>query len=154
MRVTMTTPSSSGSTDSDLAYQVEILQGVSRTFALTIPQLPGTLRHAVGNAYLLCRITDTVEDEPALSAGQKQAFSKRFVEVVAVRAEAESFAHDLGALLAPATTASERDLSPTPPGSFASPTGCGPPSSAHSNAACESCRRAWRSFSSARHRMD
>ncbi len=106
----MTTPSSSGSTDSDLAYQVEILQGVSRTFALTIPQLPGTLRHAVGNAYLLCRIIDTVEDEPALSVGQKQAFSKRFVEVVAGRAEAESFARDLGAVLSSATTASERDL--------------------------------------------
>ena len=34
----------------DLAYQDEILQGVSRTFALTIPQLPDALEQVVGNA--------------------------------------------------------------------------------------------------------
>ena len=39
---------------SDLAYQAGIMQCVSRTFALTIPQLPGALRDVVGNAYLLC----------------------------------------------------------------------------------------------------
>ena len=53
---------------SDEAYQDEILPHVSRTFALTIPQLPAALRTAVTNAYLLCRIADTIEDEPALSA--------------------------------------------------------------------------------------
>ena len=47
----------------DEAYQAYSLQGVSRTFALTIPQLPHQLRLPVGNAYLLCRITDTIEDE-------------------------------------------------------------------------------------------
>ena len=52
----------------DLAWQHAILQEVSRTFALTIPQLPSGLRDVVGNAYLLCRIADTIEDEPALSA--------------------------------------------------------------------------------------
>ena len=61
-------------TASDLAYQAEMLQCVSRTFALTIPQLPGALRDVVGNAYLLCRIADTIEDEPTLPAWQKQAF--------------------------------------------------------------------------------
>ena len=48
-------------------YQDQILPHVSRTFALTIPQLPDALRVAVTNAYLLCRIADTIEDEPALS---------------------------------------------------------------------------------------
>ncbi|MDL1867558.1 phytoene synthase, partial [Betaproteobacteria bacterium PRO4] len=43
----------------DARYQEHILQGVSRTFALTIPQLPPALREVVGNAYLLCRIVDT-----------------------------------------------------------------------------------------------
>ena len=96
--------------NNDLAYQTEILQGVSRTFALTIPQLPCPLCDVVGNAYLLCRITDTIEDEPALSIAQKQAFLERFVEVVAGREEAESFAFELSALLSSSTTASERDL--------------------------------------------
>ena len=83
---------------------------MSRTFALTIPQLPGGLRNVVGNAYLLCRITDTIEDEPALSAGQKQAFAERFIDVVAGRAAVEPFARELGAGLSPSTTASEHDL--------------------------------------------
>jgi hypothetical protein len=34
----------------------QLLEGVSRTFAFTIPQLPGGLRETVTNAYLLCRI--------------------------------------------------------------------------------------------------
>ena len=106
----MTRSSANGSRDSDLAYQEEILQGVSRTFALTIPQLPDPLREVVGNAYLLCRITDTIEDEPALSAPQKRAFSERFVEVVSGREGAQPFARDLGALLSSATTESEHDL--------------------------------------------
>ena len=106
----MTTSFSNGSTSGDLAYQVHILQDVSRTFALTIPQLPDPLREVVGNAYLLCRITDTIEDEPALSAAQKQAFSERFVDVVAGREEPEPFARELGALLSPSTTPGERDL--------------------------------------------
>ena len=106
----MATPSSNELANSDLAYQEEILQGVSRTFALTIPQLPDKLRDVVGNAYLLCRITDTIEDEPALSAGQKRAFAERFAEVVAGRAEAEPFARELGALLSSSTTPSEHDL--------------------------------------------
>ena len=106
----MTASSLDGMTASDLAYQAGILQCVSRTFALTIPQLPGALRDVVGNAYLLCRIADTIEDEPTLSAGQKQAFAERFVEVVAGREAAEPFARELGAGLSSATTAGEHDL--------------------------------------------
>ena len=60
----MAAPSSDGMTASDLAYQAEMLQCVSRTFALTIPQLPGALRDVVGNAYLLCRIADTLDGAP------------------------------------------------------------------------------------------
>ena len=68
----MTGSSPTTAMNSDFVYQTDILQGVSRTFALTIPQLPGPLRDVVGNAYLLCRITDTIEDEPSLSPIQKQ----------------------------------------------------------------------------------
>jgi farnesyl-diphosphate farnesyltransferase len=48
-----------------------ILPAVSRTFALSIRLLPGDLGAAVRCAYLLCRIADTVEDEPNLAAELK-----------------------------------------------------------------------------------
>ena len=104
------TAASAFQANDDVAYQNHVLQGVSRTFALTIPQLPGTLSDVVGNAYLLCRIADTIEDEPALSVAQKQAFSERFVEVVGGRESAERFARELHPLLSPAMQESERDL--------------------------------------------
>jgi len=40
----------------------ELLEGVSRTFALSIPRLPEPLREEVVIAYLLMRIADTFED--------------------------------------------------------------------------------------------
>jgi farnesyl-diphosphate farnesyltransferase len=58
----------------------EILPAVSRTFALSIRVLPGTLGHAVLIAYLLCRIADTVEDEPTLSAERKAELLTLFLE--------------------------------------------------------------------------
>ena len=106
----MTASSPTGPAQSDLAYQSEILQGVSRTFALNIPQLPGALRDVVGNVYALCRIADTIEDEPALSPAQKQAFSERFIDVVAGRAEVAPFSCELGALLSSSSTEREQDL--------------------------------------------
>ena len=59
---------------SDGDFQSLLLEGVSRTFALTIPQLPAKLYGVVANAYLLCRIVDTIEDEVSLSAAQKKYF--------------------------------------------------------------------------------
>ncbi|CAN5199827.1 phytoene/squalene synthase family protein [soil metagenome] len=52
----------------------EVLPAVSRTFALSIRVLPGELGRAVLTAYLLCRIADTLEDEPVLPAAAKAAF--------------------------------------------------------------------------------
>ena len=95
---------------SDFAYQAEILQGVSRSFAFTIPQLPDPLRDVVGNAYLLCRIADTIEDEPALSAAQKRDFSQRFLGVVEGREDPAVFARALSGSLSPSSTDRERDL--------------------------------------------
>ena len=106
----MTVSSPKGPAQSDLAYQSEILQGVSRTFALNIPQLPGALRDVVGNVYALCRIADTIEDEPALSPAQKQAFSERFIAVVAGRGDVAPFSRELSALLSPSSTEREHDL--------------------------------------------
>jgi len=53
------------------AFCREILPGVSRTFSLSIRLLPGDLGAAVRCAYLLCRIADTIEDEPQLAAQDK-----------------------------------------------------------------------------------
>ena len=93
-----------------IAYQSDILNHVSRTFALTIPQLPDELRVAVGNAYLLCRITDTIEDTPAVETENKAAFADRLVAVIKGQEEAASFGRDLGRLLPASTDESERDL--------------------------------------------
>jgi farnesyl-diphosphate farnesyltransferase len=53
------------------AFCREILPSVSRTFALSIRLLPGELGAAVRDAYLLCRIADTLEDAPELAAEEK-----------------------------------------------------------------------------------
>jgi len=95
---------------SDAVYQDQILPHVSRTFALTIPQLPAELRISVTNAYLLCRIADTIEDEPALSPPETQAYMQRFVSVLAGRGDAESLARELETRLSDRTLPSERDL--------------------------------------------
>lgn len=91
--------------------QDQLLPGVSRTFALTIPQLPEPLRTSVTNAYLLCRIADTIEDEPTLSAAQKQAFHDRFHAIVAGGSESpERFSAELHPLLTESMTEDEREL--------------------------------------------
>lgn len=94
----------------DEAYQTAILQGVSRTFALTIPQLPMPLARAVGNAYLLCRIADTIEDDARLPLDAKEFHATRFVRVVAGLDDAEAFSRDLHAALSLSATPAERDL--------------------------------------------
>jgi farnesyl-diphosphate farnesyltransferase len=96
--------------DPDFRYQEQILPHVSRTFALTIPQLPAALRSTVSNAYLLCRIADTIEDEPALSAAETQAFLQRFTAVVAGTEEAGPLADELVPRLSDRTLPAEREL--------------------------------------------
>lgn len=94
----------------NMAYQEHILPDVSRTFALTIPQLPGEQRRAVSNAYLLCRIADTVEDEAALDADLKQTYLDLLTDVVQGRARAEEFAHRVHPVLTQSASDAERDL--------------------------------------------
>src|SRR2546423_4679957 len=94
----------------DALYQDRILPHVSRTFALTIPQLPPDLRTAVTSAYLLCRIADTIEDEPALSAAEPSASLQRFPRVVCGREQAASLARELEQRLSERTLPAERDL--------------------------------------------
>jgi farnesyl-diphosphate farnesyltransferase len=98
------------SVSSDEVYQDHILPYVSRTFALTIPQLPLGLRTAVTCAYLLCRIADTIEDEPALSPPETLAFLQRFSAVLAGREEPGPLAREIEQRLTDRTLATERDL--------------------------------------------
>src|ERR1700761_3343949 len=95
---------------SDEAYQDRILPGVSRTFALTIPELPAGLRTSVTNAYLLCRIADTIEDEPALTPEESLIFLQRFVAVLYGKEPAAALARDLGPELSEQTLLAEREL--------------------------------------------
>lgn len=48
-----------------------LLEGSSRTFALSIPLLPEPLRQETTIAYLLFRVADTFEDEPVWSTTEK-----------------------------------------------------------------------------------
>jgi farnesyl-diphosphate farnesyltransferase len=98
------------SVSSDEVYQDQILPHVSRTFALTIPQLPLALSIPVTSAYLLCRIADTIEDEPALSASETLAFLQRFSAVVGGTDEPAALARDLEHRLSDRTLPTERDL--------------------------------------------
>jgi farnesyl-diphosphate farnesyltransferase len=97
-------------TRSDEDYQCEILVHVSRTFALTIPELPAGLRLTVTSAYLLCRIADTIEDEPTLSPEDKLQFLQHFSHVVGGQADAGALVAELSPRLSERTPARERDL--------------------------------------------
>jgi farnesyl-diphosphate farnesyltransferase len=98
------------SVSSDEVYQDQILPHVSRTFALTIPQLPDGLRAPVTSAYLLCRIADTIEDEPALSPPETLAFLQRFAAVLAGDGAPGPLAREIALRLSDRTLATERDL--------------------------------------------
>jgi farnesyl-diphosphate farnesyltransferase len=91
-------------------YQDQILPHVSRTFALTIPRLPPRLRTTVTNAYLLCRIADTIEDEPALSPTETRVFLERFTNVVAGTEAAAPLVHEVTPRLSERTLPAEREL--------------------------------------------
>jgi farnesyl-diphosphate farnesyltransferase len=95
---------------SDGVLQSRLLDGVSRTFALTIPRLPPALAGVVSNAYLLCRIVDTIEDEPAMDLDQKRHFSERFVDAVAGTGNPDAFASELAPLLSRSTIPAEHEL--------------------------------------------
>ena len=96
--------------ESDFQFQSRMLREVSRTFALTIPVLPIGLREAVGNAYLLCRIADTIEDEPALPLKQKKRSSAQFISILTGDHDATRLAFDLKQQLSAKTIPGEHEL--------------------------------------------
>jgi farnesyl-diphosphate farnesyltransferase len=119
----------------DLDYQRSILPGVSRTFALTIPVLPHKLAVVMTNAYLLCRLADTIEDDPALTHEQKSHFHARFVAVVKGADDAGAFAAELAPLLSARMLPAEHDLVRNAPAVIRVTHGC----SSEERAALERC---------------
>jgi farnesyl-diphosphate farnesyltransferase len=80
-----------------------MVRKVSRTFSLSIEQLPGQLRDAVSVAYLMFRLADGIEDHSELPADRKVALLTRWVTVLEGRASAEKLIEDV------------RDLDPADP---------------------------------------
>lgn len=91
-------------------FQYRHLTGVSRSFALTIPRLPPALSLAVGNAYLLCRMADIIEDDPAIGYADTCLLFDQLLGVIETGSGAEAFARESQALLGPATGPAERRL--------------------------------------------
>ncbi|MGH8162425.1 MAG: squalene/phytoene synthase family protein [Gammaproteobacteria bacterium] len=101
---------SAGAAAVDFVLQRELLDGVSRTFALTLPALPERLERVVGNAYLLCRIADTIEDAADLDAAAQREFCERFIAIVEGAGEPGAFAREFAPHLAAHASADERRL--------------------------------------------
>lgn len=99
-----------GTCDPDFMYESEILKKVSRSFALTIPELPDGLERAVTNAYLICRIVDTIEDDEELPLDKKAEFLEQFIRVVSARESAEQFVEGVSLLLSESIPEAEREL--------------------------------------------
>jgi farnesyl-diphosphate farnesyltransferase len=94
----------------DENYQNYILEKVSRTFALTIPQLPNGMSRVVSNAYLLCRIADTIEDDKEMSPNDKRVFSNFFNDVISGDMKAAEFSVKLEPLLSDSISIYEKQL--------------------------------------------
>ncbi len=69
-----------------------MVRQVSRTFALSIEQLPPLLRDAVSVAYLMFRISDGIEDHEAMPATRKIALLEEWAAVLEGRAPAAGLA--------------------------------------------------------------
>ena len=91
-------------------YQRYILPYVSRTFALTIPQLPAPVCDTVANAYLLCRIADTIEDDSALATADKSQAHEDFLAVLKGASDPRAFGRACAESLSGATPPHEREL--------------------------------------------
>jgi farnesyl-diphosphate farnesyltransferase len=94
----------------DLELQQRLLPGVSRTFALTIPQLPTGLREVVVNAYLLCRLVDTIEDDPQLAPADKAALMAEMLRALEDDASAAALVQHLVPRLSSAMSPAEHEL--------------------------------------------
>ncbi|MFB6173274.1 MAG: phytoene/squalene synthase family protein [Halobacteriales archaeon] len=72
----------SGPARGDVEWCYEIVQDVSRTFALTIGELEEPLSREICVGYLLCRVPDTIEDASHIPPGEQIALLERYLEVI------------------------------------------------------------------------
>jgi len=66
----------------DLAWCHDIVQDVSRTFAITIDVLEEPMSSAICVGYLLCRIPDTIEDADHIPPDEQERLLRRYDAVV------------------------------------------------------------------------
>ncbi len=90
-----------GDVEAARAYCRAVLPRVSRTFALNIGLLRGTLGEAVLQAYLFCRIADTVEDSPHLDPARRAELLAGYRELFPLREGWGAAAKSWAAALAP-----------------------------------------------------
>jgi farnesyl-diphosphate farnesyltransferase len=87
-----------GPVPADRARCAQLLPSVSRTFAITIRVLPGSLRDAVTIAYLLCRIADVFEDsnriDPRTRKGKLLSMAEAFAAITDRSDDAEGDGHE------------------------------------------------------------
>lgn len=93
-----------------MVFQQQLLEGVSRSFAFTIPELPWALRNVVANAYLLFRAADTIEDEDVLTLEQKELFWEELIGSVSGKEPFERLRNLLPLLLSTKTLPTERAI--------------------------------------------
>jgi farnesyl-diphosphate farnesyltransferase len=86
------------STPVDMRQHYQSLRDVSRTFALSIEQLPAGLRDSITIAYLLFRVSDALEDQPELPAHEKSSLLRLWVEVLEGRQPVEHLTAALSGL--------------------------------------------------------
>jgi farnesyl-diphosphate farnesyltransferase len=87
-----------------------LLQGVSRSFYLSIRLLPARLRRPVGLAYLLARATDTVADTAASPVEQRQAMLSLLTQSIGQMRAAPGLESQARQFAAYQTDAREREL--------------------------------------------
>jgi farnesyl-diphosphate farnesyltransferase len=73
-------------------YCWQMLPKVSRSFVLPISMLSGELRRSVTCGYLLCRIVDTIEDDPELTLSQRRTLYERWLSMLDGDTSSLSFA--------------------------------------------------------------
>ncbi len=73
----------------------EMLRNVSRTFALSIEQLPLPVRDVVTIAYLMFRVSDCLEDHDAMLPDRKAGLLRLWAEVLQGQVPVEKFLQGL-----------------------------------------------------------
>ncbi len=79
----------------DWGFCQQSLEEVSRTFSLPIAMLREPLERAVTCGYLLCRIADTIEDEPNLTLAERDGLYSSFLACLEQDASVSEFASRL-----------------------------------------------------------